>query len=81
MKNRRVKQYLLGILVCAAIVGFSSASQAQTADDGFNQSIKKIETVAETLAGLTALFTSVLITPMGISAAAQTFRHVVLRNV
>lgn len=68
--------------VFAFFVGLAIASSSTVARaDGFDDAIVKIDSMAVTLATLTVLFTEVVVTPMGFSAAAQTFRHVVLKNV
>lgn len=76
-KNNKCKRFLTALAVGATIAAIPTIARA----DGFADSITKIETMSATLAGLTVLFTEVVVTPMGFSAAAQTFRHVVLKNV
>jgi hypothetical protein len=43
--------------------------------------ICKVADMGEALAGMTSGMTDVAVLPMGLGAAMQTFRHIVLRNV
>ncbi|HBL11653.1 MAG TPA: hypothetical protein DD379_09635 [Cyanobacteria bacterium UBA11162] len=76
-QKNNCKKFLTALAVGAAIAAIPTIARA----DGFDDSIQKITTMSTTLAGLTVLFTEVVVTPMGFSAASQTFRHVVLKNV
>lgn len=71
------RRWALAFFVGLAIASAPSVARA----DAFDDAITQINTMATTLATLTVLFTEVVVTPMGFSAAAQTFRHVVLKNV
>ncbi|NES65098.1 MAG: hypothetical protein F6K24_07455 [Okeania sp. SIO2D1] len=61
-------------------VAVASPAKAQTTD-AVQESIDRVDAVASMLMGIITNFTNVLITPMGIGAAARIFRHVVLANV
>lgn len=64
------------------IVSSSSAFAAGTiTEDTVVTEIEKFSKVAEGLATLVTLFTSILITPMGISAGAKVFKTLVLYNL
>jgi uncharacterized membrane protein len=68
--------------VFAFFVGLAIASTPTVARaDGFQDAIDKINTMATTLATLTTLFTEVVVTPMGFTAASRTFQRVVLGNL
>ncbi|EDX73133.1 hypothetical protein MC7420_4380 [Coleofasciculus chthonoplastes PCC 7420] len=73
--RRWVFAFFVGLVIT------SLATPAKAQDSGFDQAIDQINTMSTTLATLTVLFTEVVVTPMGFSAAARTFRRVVIGNL
>lgn len=72
---------LRGLFVATAFsFVFAGASYANTTPE-FDESLDMIEAVVSAMVGMVGAFTAAVITPMGISAATKTFRHVVLANV
>lgn len=69
-----------GVLICAVAVGIS-ASPAKAGNDPVQEAIDRVEAVTNLLIGVIGGFTNAVITPMGLSAAARIFRHVVIANV
>ncbi|MDJ0661495.1 MAG: hypothetical protein QNJ42_18700 [Crocosphaera sp.] len=78
--NSLQRNACLALLTASLVVGVATASQAQERVD-FQEEMDKVTTLATTLAGVVAVFTDVVLLPMGISAGVRTFRHVVLANV
>jgi hypothetical protein len=77
MKKSRILS-LCGASACGVLASFafSSPAKADVASD-----IALVTDVANLLGGIVTVMTGVVVAPMGISAAAKTFRHVVIANV
>ena len=80
------KRLLLVSLGAVGVLTFSSVpALAQEADpiseDVVKEEIEKFLLVAEGLANIVTVFTTILITPMGISAGAKVFKTLVLYNL
>jgi len=71
------RHWVFAFFVGLAITAVATPAKA----DGFDDAIAKIDTMAATLATLTVLFTEVVVTPMGFTAASRTFRRVVIGNL
>ncbi|MEQ9667364.1 hypothetical protein [Coleofasciculus sp. G2-EDA-02] len=74
---KRYHHWVFAFFVGLAIATVPVAARA----DGFDDAIAKIDSMANTLATLTTLFTEVVVTPMGFTAASRTFQRVVLGNL
>ena len=80
-------KYILPVLGSVALISFASPVNAQ--EDGadlideetITEEIGKFTKVAEGLANIVTMFTTILITPMGISAGAKVFKTLVLYNL
>lgn len=72
------RRWVFAFFVGLAITSVAFPARSQT---GFDEAINQIDTMSTTLATLTVLFTEVVVTPMGFSAAARTFRRVVIGNL
>jgi hypothetical protein len=71
---------LAGLGLCSALL-FAGEAKAQTVPQEVTDAVATVNAVATMLLGVVKNFTTVMITPMGISAAAKMFKHVVLANV
>lgn len=54
---------------------------AQPAQAGVAEDIAVVTDTANLLAGIVTVMVQVVVAPLGISAAAKTFRHVIIANV
>ncbi len=74
--NSLQRNGLVALFAAFLVVGLATSARAD-----FDAEIGKIQDVTDSLAGMVAAFTDVVVLPMGISSAVKTFRHVVLMNV
>jgi len=75
LQKNCLKAGLLAVVITAGV------SLAKPANAAYSDEVQKINDMVDTLAGMTSGMTDVAVLPMGLGAAMQTFRHIVLRNV
>jgi hypothetical protein len=71
----------LGLAVATGGIVLVTGGAAQAQDGALQTEINKVEEVSTMLTGLVTAFTTVLVTPMGISAAIKVFKTLVLFNL
>ena len=81
MKKQLAATLGLAVATGGVILATSGPANAQDADSALKAEIDKVEEVSTMLTTLVTAFTTVLVTPMGISAAIKVFKTLVLFNL
>lgn len=79
-KKQALQTLGLGLVVGGTIVSLSNPARAGDVS-AVSSAISDVNSVATMLTGLITAFTTVLITPMGISASMKIFKTLVLFNL
>lgn len=74
----RLPRYLQAALFLILPSAFFLSAPAYA---GVEEDIARVEAVTTLLQGIVTAMVEVVVAPLGISAAAKTFRHVILANV